>query len=64
MVFRLIVLRVRHLSDKRGGENKKHSCCSISFFSKTLAAYEIMWNNIAEPDRPHSECVVLIAFPL
>jgi hypothetical protein len=27
--------------------------CSITFFSENRAIYEIMWKDIAEPDRPH-----------
>jgi hypothetical protein len=30
---------------------KLHVLCSITF-SENLAAYEIMWKNMIEPDRP------------
>ena len=53
---------------------KKHTLCSI-FFPENRTFYEIMWNNIVEPDRPlcawylrlqtkHSEYVILLAFSL
>ena len=31
---------------------KTHILCSVSFFSENRAVYEIMWENIVEPDRP------------
>jgi hypothetical protein len=31
---------------------KAHILCSIIFFSKNRAVYEIKWKNMVEPDRP------------
>jgi hypothetical protein len=31
---------------------KTHILCSITFFLKKNAFYEIIWKNIVEPDRP------------
>jgi hypothetical protein len=31
---------------------KTRILCSITFFSKTCAIYEIMWENMVQPDRP------------
>jgi hypothetical protein len=31
---------------------KTHVLCSIFFSPENRAVYEIMWKNIAEPDRP------------
>jgi len=28
----------------------KHILCSVKFFSKNCAVYEIMWKNIVQPD--------------
>jgi hypothetical protein len=58
-------------------EIKTGILCSITFF-ENVDVYVIIWKNIVEPDRPqmaiwhwipraanrHSECVILIAFPL
>jgi len=34
-------------------EIKTHILCSVHF-SENHAIYEIMWDNMVEPDRPHS----------
>jgi len=31
---------------------KTHILCSITFFPQNCAIYEIMWENVVEPDRP------------
>ena len=33
-------------------KTKTNISCSITFFSENGAVYEIMWENIVEPDRP------------
>jgi hypothetical protein len=69
VIFRSILLRMRHISDKLCRENR--------------AVYEIMWKNVVEPDRSqttiwrifsacwktkvtntHSAYVILIKFAL
>ena len=58
---------------------KTHILCSVFFFFENCAVYEIMWNNIVQPDKPqmtmrfpcwitkatdtHSEYVIRTAFP-
>ena len=32
---------------------KTHILCSVTFFFENLAVNGIMWNNTADPDRPH-----------
>ena len=45
-------------------KGKIHILCSIKFFSENRAAYEIMWKNIIQPDRPpltniaHAQCML------
>jgi hypothetical protein len=31
---------------------KTHILCSVTFFPKNRAVYEIMWKNTVQPDRP------------
>jgi hypothetical protein len=31
---------------------KTHILCSVTFFFENPTVYEIMWKNMAEPDRP------------
>ena len=31
---------------------KAHVLCPITFFYENHAVYEIMWNNMVQPDRP------------
>jgi hypothetical protein len=42
---------MRNVSDKTSRENQQHILGYITFF-KNNAAYEIMWKNIVQPDRP------------
>jgi len=48
----LIFLRIRNISDKVVAKIKTHILCSIPFFSENCAIYEIMWENMVEPDGP------------
>jgi hypothetical protein len=43
---------MKNVSDKHGREKSKHILCSITFFPSNRTVYEIMWKNMAEPDRP------------
>ena len=77
---RLVLLRMRNISDKRcRGKKNKYFICN-NFYWQVV----IMWKNIVDSDRPqmtiiqrmriacwilratsrHSECVILIVFPL
>jgi hypothetical protein len=42
---------MRNVSDKNTREIKTHILCSVNFSSKNRAVYEIMWENIVQPDR-------------
>jgi hypothetical protein len=33
---------------------KTYFLCSTNFFFENLSVYEIMWKNMAEPDRPQT----------
>jgi hypothetical protein len=51
-ISRLILLRIRNISDKIVEKIKTHTSCSINFFPpENLAVYEIMPKNMVEPDR-------------
>jgi hypothetical protein len=43
---------MRNIADKIVEKFKTHILCSITFFSKKVAVYEIMWKNMLQPDRP------------
>jgi hypothetical protein len=44
---------MRNFSEKLAERIKTHHLGSIALlFSENLAVYEIMWKNVAEPDRP------------
>jgi len=42
---------MRKLSDKIRREKSKHTFYFQYIFSENRAVYEIMWNNIVQPDR-------------
>jgi len=47
------MLRTRTVSDKFVEKIKTHILCPITFiFSENRADYEIIWENIVQPDRP------------
>ena len=52
IVSRSFLLRMRNVSDKVVQKPKTNILCSATFFFENRAVYEIMWNNIAETDRP------------
>jgi len=61
-VSRWILLRIRNISDKICREIKTHISCSINVFFGNRNVCEIMWKNIAEPERAtdntsHAHCV-------
>jgi hypothetical protein len=44
---------MRNFADKLCEVNKKtHILCSMIFSPENHAVYEIIWKNIAQPDRP------------
>jgi len=45
---------MRNVSDTLCGKNKKkHTLFSVTYFySENRAVYEIMWENVAQTDRP------------
>ena len=52
-VSRLILLRMRNVSDKFVDKIKTHILLFGNFF-ENRAVYEIMWKNTVEPDRPQT----------
>ena len=44
IISRSVLLRMRNISDK--------GCRIVRTFSESLAVYDIMWKNMAEPERP------------
>ena len=51
MKFRWILCRIRNVSDKTCRENQTHFI--FKNVSENRVLYEIMWKNMAEPERPH-----------
>ena len=49
-ISRWFLLRMRNISDKSCTENQMHF--TFSNFSLSKVAYEIMWKNTVQPDRP------------
>jgi hypothetical protein len=52
IISRSVLLKMRHVSDKIVKKIKTHVLFSVTFFSENHAVYEIVWRNIADPDRP------------
>jgi len=48
----LILLVMRNVSDRVVEKFNTHISCSINYFSENRTVLEIMWKNMAEPDRP------------
>jgi hypothetical protein len=46
------VPRLRNVTDKSCTENQNIHFVSVNLFYENLTVYEIMWENIAQPDRP------------
>ena len=54
IISRSFLLRMRNVSDKSCRGKSKHTfCVQKKFFPENRAVYEIMWENKADPDRPH-----------
>jgi len=51
-ISRSVILRMRNVSDKFIEKIKTHILHSITF-PENRAIYEIMWKNVAGPDRSH-----------
>ena len=45
---------MRNISNKVAEKIKAHILRSITFFSKNYATYDIMWKNMAKPDKPQT----------
>ena len=43
---------MKNVADKNCSENQNTHFCSITFFKKNRAVYEVMWKNIVELGRP------------
>jgi hypothetical protein len=56
IISRRILLRMRNISENIVEEIKTHILFSITFFEKR-AVYDIMWNNMVQPDRPHDNII-------
>jgi len=60
---RSILLRMRNVKDKVVQKIKTHILCSVPFF-ENRTAFEILWKNMAQPDRPqhdnmaHAHCML------
>jgi hypothetical protein len=52
IISRSVLVRLRNVSDKSCRENQNTHFTLYNLFSDNLAVCEIMWKNIAEPDRP------------
>jgi len=53
IMSRSVLLRIRDLEEEKVVEKTKtHFLCSIFFSPENRAVYEIMWNNVVDPDRP------------
>jgi len=51
VISRSVLLRMKKVSDKFVVDIKTHILCSITFFKKNRAVYEIMWKNTVWPQR-------------
>ena len=51
-VFRLSLLRMRNVLDRRCRENQSTHYLLNVFFPESRTVYRIMWENMVEPDRP------------
>jgi len=52
-ISRLVLLRIRNVSDKSYRENRNTRLCSVTF-PENRTVYEILWKNMVEPDRPQT----------
>jgi hypothetical protein len=52
IISRLILLRMRNVSDKSCRENQNTFCVQYFFFENHVV-YEIMWENMVQRGRPH-----------
>jgi len=51
VISRLVIPKMRNVSDKLIEKLKTHILCSITFFFKNRAVYEMIWKNIVERGR-------------
>jgi hypothetical protein len=52
IISRSVLLRMRNVSGKVAEKMKTHLLFIQLLFSENRAVYEIMWENMVEPDRP------------
>jgi len=52
IIYRSVLLIMRNVSNKFVVKIKTPVFCSITFFYRNQAFYEIMWKNMAEPRKP------------
>jgi len=52
IISRSVTLIKRHISGKSCTENQTTHLCSVTFFFEIRAVYDIMWENMEEPDGP------------
>lgn len=48
-----VLLRMRNVSDNGWRENQMTHFVFNNFFPEILDVYEIVWENMVDPDRPH-----------
>jgi hypothetical protein len=46
-----VLLTVRNAMEIVAEKSNTHILCSITYYTKNCAIYEIMWKNIVEPNR-------------
>jgi hypothetical protein len=51
IISRLILLRIRNISDRSHRETQNTCFCFHIFFSESRAYCDVMWKNMVEPDR-------------
>ena len=53
IISRSVTVRMRNVLRQSLVETKAHILCSVTFFWKNHAAYDVIWKNIVELERPH-----------
>jgi hypothetical protein len=54
IIIRWILLKIRNISDKFVKKIKTRILFSIKCFPENNVVYEIMWKNMAQPERKHA----------
>ena len=58
ITFRSIGLSLEMFHIKVVEKIKTFISCWKLFFSENRAAYEVMWKNVVQPDRPYGACAL------